>query len=136
MRKKINKTVGVLAMSSLLLVGGGNSVGAKEIGRFSGFNVTFSGVEKTTNDQEKHVTGRDAVVNLDNDTGSAWILVNMRKNTGELRGSTEVQRGKKEYIRLGNDSKKGQRFYLGMKKKHNTGGGNVTIKGRWSPDYK
>lgn len=106
---------------------------AREIGEFSNFTVKYSGSEKYTSYVLKEATGRNGVVNLSNDTGTAWITANMRNADGAYRGGTQVQRGKRaEFV---TSNAQGSYYYrLGLKKTNNTGGGQVTIKGSWSPD--
>ncbi|MDR2833330.1 MAG: hypothetical protein LBV67_06425 [Streptococcaceae bacterium] len=129
MNKKIAK---VLLLSSVLLVGA-TSVGARSIGTFSNFSVTYKGGEKFTSYVTKATTGRAGAVNLSNDTGTAWISANMRNSEGAFRGGTNVQRGKRATFNTPN-AQGGYWYRLGMRKTNNTGGGTVTIRGSWSPD--
>lgn len=84
--------------------------------------------------QPKAADNRDAVVNLKDDSGSAWVTCTVRNTDNAYRGSTELQRGTRKQFAC-----TGKAYYdykLGVRKKNNTGGGKVTINGSWSPDYK
>ncbi|AOH55982.1 hypothetical protein ABE28_016590 [Peribacillus muralis] len=71
------------------------------------------------------------VVNLSNDSGSAWITATMKNSDGVYIGGTTVQRGKRATFSAVN-CKVGYKYKLGLRKTNNTGGGKVTIKGSWS----
>ncbi|SDZ48387.1 hypothetical protein SAMN05421736_11449 [Evansella caseinilytica] len=119
----------------ILMVAGAGATSAREIGSFSKFEVTYSGPEKFTSYLVKEKTGRDGVVNLSNDTGSAWITATMRNSNGDYRGGVFLQRGTRETFETTN-AVANYKYRLGLRKTNNTGGGKVTIKGSWSPDYK
>lgn len=110
-------------------------VQARNIGTFENFKVTYSGGEKYTSYLVKTITKSNGVVNLENDSGTAWITATMRNSNGDYRGSVDVQRGKRETFGTPK-AESGYKYRLGLKKKYNTGGGKVTIKGSWSPDSK
>lgn len=90
--------------------------------------------EKYTDYEPKAADDRDAVVNLQEDSGTAWVTCTVRNLDNAYRGSTDLQRGtRKQFACTG----KAYYYYkLGVRKKNNTGGGKVTINGSWSPDYK
>lgn len=88
------KVIGV-AVLGLMLFGQMAVVGARQIGTFSNFTVTYSGAERFTGYLTKATTGRNGVVNLSNDTGTAWITANMKNSNGAFRGGTTVQRGRR-----------------------------------------
>ncbi len=94
--------------------------------------MTYSGGEKFTSYLFKETTSSQAVLNLSNDTGSAWITGQLRNSDGVSRGVVNVQRGKRETFSTSAQS--GHKYRMGLKKTNNTGGGSVTIKGSWSPD--
>ena len=75
-----------MAVLGLALLGTSAPVLAREIGEFSNFTVKYSGSEKYTSYVLKEATGRNGVVNLSNDTGTAWITANMRNADGAYRG--------------------------------------------------
>jgi len=130
---KSTKKIGLL-LAMIVTVGGITTpVSARGIGEFQNFKVTYSGAEKYTGEVNKSVTGRKGAVNLSQDTGTAWITVNMRNRDLAFRGGTTVQRGKRATFATPN-AQGGFWYKLGMKKTNNTGGGSVTIKGNWSPD--
>lgn len=108
---------------------------AREIGEFQNFKVTYRGNERFTGYLTKAVTGRKGVVNLSNDSGSAWISANMKNSNGAYRGGTNLQRGTRSTFKTPN-AKANYQYHLGLKKTNNTGGGTVIIKGSWSPDEK
>lgn len=132
MNNKIKKIV-AMSMTALTLITTALPVSAREIASFSNFKVTYSGAEKFAPSCIKAVTGTNGVVNLSNDTGSAWITANMKNMDGEYRGGTNVQRGKRKEFK--NKGAAGFYYKLGLRKTNNTGtNGAVTIKGSWSPD--
>lgn len=122
----------VLAMATISSAGVVAS-SARQIGEFENFKVTYSGNEKFTDYLTKAATGRDGVVNLSNDTGTAWITATMKNSDGVYRGGVTLQRGTRETFATTN-AQGGYLYRLGLKKTNNTGGGSVTIKGSWSPD--
>lgn len=121
-------------IGGIVLSGSMNSQ-ARRIGYMNNFTVVYGtsvNDEKFTDDLPKAVSNRDAVVNLENDNGTAWVTVTVRNSNNASRGSTNLQRGtRKEFDCTG------QAYYnykLGVRKRYNTGGGKVTINGSWSPD--
>lgn len=119
-------------LCSLILGGLTIPASARQIGEFSNFTVTYSGSEKYTGFLKKETTSTKAVINLSNDTGTAWITAQVRNSDGASRGVVNVQRGKRQEFET--TAKNGYIYRLGLKKTNNTGGGSVTIKGSWSPD--
>lgn len=103
---------------------------AQEVRTFSGFKVTYSGGEKFA-PYSLRKSNTKAVVNLSNDTGTAWITATMKNSDGAFRGRTKVQRGKRKTFETVN-AKVDYKYKLGLRKTNNTGGGKVTIKGSWS----
>lgn len=126
--------VSVLVIATVSSVGAINA-SARQIGEFKNFRVTYSGSEKFTDYLTKAVTGRDGVVNLSDDTGTAWITANMKNSDGVYRGGVTLQRGTRATFATTN-AEGGYMYRLGLKKTNNTGGGSVTITGSWSPDEK
>ena len=129
-------SVCVLLAAGVILYSNENAQ-ARRIGYMNKFTVYYgTGVndEKFTDEQPKAVTNRDAVVNLADDSGTAWVTCTVRNSNNESRGSTNLQRGtRKEFACTG------QAYYnykLGVRKTYDTGGGKVTINGSWSPDCK
>lgn len=108
------------------------SAGARQVGSFSNFTVTYSGGEKFTSYLFKETTSSKAVLNLSNDTGSAWITGTVRNSEDGYRGDVTLQRGTRETFST--TAKSGYKYKMGLRKTNNTGGGSVTIKGSWSPD--
>ncbi len=119
--------VGVISSASVI------TASARQIGEFSNFKVTYSGNEKFTDYLLKFTTGLDGVVNLSDDTGTAWITANMKNSNGVYRGGVTLQRGTRATFATTN-AQAGYEYRLGLKKTNNTGGGSVTICGSWSPD--
>ena len=105
---------------------------AKSVGKFSNFTVTYSGGEKFTEPVSKWKNGGNGVVNLSNDTGTAWITANMKNSDGVYRGGCTLQRGTRKVFP--NTGLANYKYKLGLSKTNDTGGGSVTIKGTWSPD--
>lgn len=134
--KRSLKRASIATAMALTLASGVVPAEARSIGEFSDFTVKYSnsGAEKYTEYVSKFTNGGNAVVNLKNDTGSAWITANMRNSNGAFRGGCTVQRGKRE--KFANTGTAGYAYKLGLAKTNNTGGGKVTIKGSWSPDEK
>ena len=106
---------------------------AKKVDSFNEFQVTYSGGERYTDYVEKDVTNRDGVVNLNRDSGSAWVTANMKDEEGNYYGGVTLQRGTRKTF--ASNGRKGQNYHLGIRKTNNTGGGTVKINGSWSPDY-
>lgn len=128
------KNILITALAIATLTSAGTvSIYARQVGEFENFKVTYKGNEKFTNYLTKAVTGRKGVVNLSNDTGTAWITANMKNSNGAYRGGTTLQRGTRSTFNTPN-AKADYKYHLGLKKTNNTGGGSVTIKGSWSPD--
>lgn len=131
MKNRLKRLVVAISAFSII-VGGTLSVQAREIGEFSSFKVTYKGAEKFTGYLYKAVTNGNGVVNLSNDTGTAWITANMKNSDGVFRGGVNLQRcTRKEFSSTGTA---GYKYRLGLKKTNNTGGDSVVIKGSWSPD--
>ncbi|HEX6593990.1 MAG TPA: hypothetical protein VF095_05310 [Bacillota bacterium] len=122
------KSIAVLLMVIGLFVGA-SSTDARQVGQFSKFKLTYNGGEKYTRYLTKSVTNRAGVLNLSNDTGSAWITGHMRNSNGKSRGSVQVQRGKR--ATFSNTGTANYLYRMGLSK---TNPGTVTIKGSWSPD--
>lgn len=124
-----------IGLASLFILSsiGGIFVDARQIGQFSNFEVTYSGGERYTSYLIKQTSKNTAVVNLSNDSGSAWIAARMVNSENKARGYLEVQRGKRGVMTT-SGAKPGYSYRLGLKKARNTGGGRVVIKGSWSPD--
>lgn len=122
----------VLAIATISSIGA-IGASARQVGQFDNFTVTYSGNEKFTSYLTKAVTGRKGVVNLENDSGSAWITATMRNSDGAYRGGVNLQRGTRKTFATTN-AQAGYMYRLGLRKTNNTGGGSVTIKGSWSPD--
>lgn len=130
---KIKKILASVMAVATLSTAGAITASAREIGEFEDFTVTYSGNEKFTSYLTKAVTDRDGVVNLSNDTGSAWITATMKNSNGVYRGGVTLQRGTRETFATLN-ALAGYLYRLGLRKTNNTGGGSVTITGSWSPD--
>ncbi|WP_313538466.1 hypothetical protein [Enterococcus sp.] len=128
----MKKITGLIVLG-LVIIGTASEVNARQIGEFSSFKVNYSGSEKFTGYLTKATTGRNGVVNLSNDTGTAWITANMKNSEGAYRGGTTLQRGKRAEFKTSN-AVAGYKYRMGMRKTNDTGGGSVTIKGSWSPD--
>ncbi|MBD8007619.1 hypothetical protein [Bacillus norwichensis] len=120
--------VGVLSLGMLGYTG--EETYAQEVKTFTNFQVTYSGAEKFT-PYSLRKSNTKAVVNLKNDTGTAWITATMKNSEGAYRGGTNVQRGKRATFATKN-AKVNYKYKLGLRKTNNTGGGKVTIKGSWS----
>ena len=126
------KKVLLAATITLSLAGTVIPAYAKSVGTFSNFTVTYSGGEKFTPYVSKWKDGGNGVVNLTNDTGTAWITANMKNSDGVYRGGCTLQRGTRKVFP--NTGLANHSYKLGLSKINNTGGGSVTIKGSWSPD--
>lgn len=124
-----------LTLAGGLVLSGSFNAKARQIGYLNSFTVVYGtsvSSEKFTDPLTKAVTNRDAVVNLADDSGTAWVTVTVRNSNNESRGSTNLQRGqRKEFDCTGTA---GYNYKLGVRKRYNTGGGKVTINGTWSPD--
>lgn len=127
---KLKKVVTVAALGLTLLGTAGGDVLAQQVKSFSGFTVTYSGGEKFA-PYSLREDNTKAVVNLSNDTGTAWISANMRNSDNAFRGGTEVQRDTRKEFSTVNASVN-YSYKLGLSKTNNTGGGEVTIKGSWA----
>ena len=128
------KKVAVFTMGSLMFLNlGMNTAQARWIGNFSNFQVTYSGGEAPTSFVGKSVTDRRGVVNLNGDTGTAWVTANMRNSAGAFRGGVTLQRNTRRTFATPN-AQGGFAYRLGIRKTNNTGGGSVNITGSWSPD--
>lgn len=134
--KRFFKRVSIVTAMTLALTCNIVPAEARSIGDINCFTVKYSnyGEEKYTPFVSKYTDGGNAVVNLKNDSGSAWITANMRNSNGAFRGGCNVQRGKREVFAT--TGKAGYAYKLGLAKTNNTGGGKVTINGSWSPDEK
>ena len=119
---------GILSLGTIAYVG--EATHAQDVKTFSGFNVTYSGAEKFAPYSVREADSK-AVVNLSNDTGTAWITATMKNSDGVYRGGTTVQRGKRATFNAVN-AQVNYKYRLGLRKTNNTGGGNVTIKGSWA----
>ena len=116
-------TLGILGLS-------GEETSAQQVKTFKNFTVTYSGAEKFA-PYSLRLSNTKAVVNLENDTGTAWITATMKNSKGAYRGGTTLQRGKRKTFSAVN-AKVNYKYKLGLRKTNNTGGGKVTIKGSWS----
>lgn len=130
-KNKLKRTVLVVGMTLTVVVSTIPTY-AREIGTFQNFTVKYSGGKKFTSFLSKSSNGGNGVVNLSNDTGTAWITAQMKNSEGAYRGGCTLQRGTRKVF--SNTGKAGYVYRLGMRKTNNTGGGTVTIKGSWSPD--
>lgn len=118
----------------------------KEVKHFSDFTVSFLTEKKVDTPLLKRKAsfesgGEGAVVNLDNDSGDAWIDAVVYANGTSIRyAGGSVQRGKRGVFIYGKLASADAKYQLGLKKTYNTGdqgssnNRKVTIKGRWSPD--
>lgn len=123
----------VLAMALVLSLAAGTvPTYAKAVGTFSNFTVTYSGGEKFTREVSKYKDGGNGVVNMNKDSGTAWITANMKNLNGVYRGGCTLQRGTRKTFPTTGSA--GYLYKLGLSKTNNTGGGTVTINGSWSPD--
>lgn len=128
MRKSKLVLTGLLSLGILRYAG--TETQAQEVKTFTGYNVTYSGAGKFAPYSLRKSNTR-GVVNLSNDSGTAWITATMKNSDGVYRGGTTVQRGKRATFSAVN-CKVGYKYKLGLRKTNNTGGGKVTIKGSWS----
>ncbi|MCK1991747.1 hypothetical protein GW626_15460 [Peribacillus muralis] len=123
-----------LIVTSLLSLGilgyAGTETQAQEVRSFSNFLVTYAGAEKFAPESLRK-SNTKGVINLSNDTGTAWITASMKNSDGVHRGGTSVQRGKRATFTTVK-AQVGYKYRLGLRKTNNTGGGKVTIKGSWS----
>ena len=127
----MKKTVLATALALSIIAGTMPTYG-KSVGIFSNFTVTYSGGEKFTKAVSKYKDGGNGVVNMNNDSGAAWITANMKNSDGVYRGGCTLQRGTRKTFP--NTGKAGYMYKLGLSKTNNTGGGRVTMNGSWSPD--
>lgn len=132
-KEKVRKVI-VGTTLALTLVAGTVPAYARNVGYFSNFTVTYSGGEKFTDYVTKSNSGGKGVVNMNDDSGAAWITANMKNSDGQYRGGCTLQRGTRKTFT--NSGKAYYKYKLGLSKTNNTGGGKVTIKGSWSPDEK
>lgn len=131
---KIKKTLAlVLTAATMMSCASITASADRQIGNFSNFKVTYSGAEKFTDYLLKYTTGSRGVVNLSDDTGTAWITATMKNSNGAYRGGVNLQRGTRATFETTN-AVAGYNYRLGLRKTNDTGGGTVTITGSWSPD--
>lgn len=109
---------------------GNTTLAANDAKQFSNFEVTYIGAERFA-PYTKRLDATDAVVNLNNDSGTAWINATMKNSLGAYRGGTNVQRGERETFPSVN-AEVGIEYQLGLRKSNNTGGASVVIKGSWA----
>lgn len=133
---KSKKMLGAVMALSLVMSMSISSVASatQDIGYLSKFTVTFSGGEKLTEERVKTISNGDAVVNLSDSSGSAWISATLRNSDGAARGGVDLQCGKRQEF-----TSTGQAWYyyrLGLRKTNTTGGSSIVINGSWSPDIK
>ncbi|KUF29640.1 MULTISPECIES: hypothetical protein [Lysinibacillus] len=103
---------------------------AKDPQTFTNFTVTYSGAEKFAPYSVRH-SDTDAIVNLANDSGTAWITATMKNSNDVYRGGTTLQRGERKTFAAVNAAVNHQ-YKLGLRKTNDTGGGSVTISGSWA----
>lgn len=133
-KSRIRKVLlaGILSIGAMGYVS--EEANAQDPKEFKNFKVTYSGGEKFAPYSVRE-SNTNAVVNLSNDTGTAWITATMKNSEGAYRGGTNVQRGKRTTFEAVN-AQVNYKYRLGLKKTNNTGGGEVTIKGSWAASGK
>ncbi len=132
--KLLNKML-VLTMAGVVSFGSfGSTASARNIGDLDGYTVYYDKTTLTTK-LKKTTAKQETVINLKNDSGSAWITFRMRNaNGGGNYGTVALQRGSRA-IMCTSGAAKDENYKLGMSKTYDTGGGQVTIvEGTWSPD--
>jgi len=130
---KLGKIIASTALGLSLVNAGEHEASAQDIIAFTNFSVSYSGAERYAPFSTRQ-SNTNAVVNLSNDTGTAWITANMKNSEGAYRGGTTLQRGTRKTFSAVN-AQTGYQYKLGLSKTNNTGGGTVTIKGTWSASH-
>ncbi|MEG0258411.1 MAG: hypothetical protein RR651_00945 [Lysinibacillus sp.] len=144
MKKILMSTLfsGALLISGLAIgTGEAEAASDKDVGRLTNFTVKYSGWTYHNDPVEKRAdstssNGSTTIVNLDQETGDAWVDCTIVANGGTVRYSGGMlQRGDRQPFPYTRHALKNTWFKIGVKKTYNTNGGTVTIQaGRWSPD--
>ena len=135
--KKFKKIVAVLlAVATVAVIGSGMIAQAQEREKdyFDGFKVTYSslGTERYTKSLTKLVTNRNAVVNLEKDNTSNWIMATVRNSDNASRGSVYIKEGTRKTFAC--SGTRNYKYKLGLKKTNSSGGTTAYLYGSWSPD--
>ncbi|MFZ3591819.1 hypothetical protein ACOI1C_22055 [Bacillus sp. DJP31] len=129
-KKKSGKVLAALILASV--VGGTSIAGAQQVGSVNAYDVTYQGKEVYTGYVGKDYNNGYGVVNLSNDTGTAYITATMGNSAGASRGIAAAQRG--ERVEFANTGSAGYVYRLGLVKTNS--GTPVRVVGTWSPDNK
>lgn len=138
MKKKLMKATGVLGMASTILITGlatDKVYAGKDVGYYgyeTPYVISYGG-DRHTSYRMKYNAGANGVVNMNQDTGSAWVQHDMKDERGAIVAPRfYAQRGTRVTFRTGK-AKIEELYRLSISKRYPTGV-PVAIKGRWSPD--
>lgn len=131
--KRIGKVILIVGMGFGVL-STSNAFALRDIDPID-FTVSYATSKDVPGDAYKIHDGSKAsgnyVVNLKKSSGSANVTTTLHNSNHENRGRGVVQRG--ETGKFYNTGKQGYYYHMNLKRTYS--GGNIVVKGSWSPDY-